>query len=295
MLSRYGMYSHFYADDTQRYTSCRSEDIDVVRTRLSNCVADVAVWCASRRLQLNANKTEVIWFGSRINLAKLNAVDCSVLVGSESIKPSTVVRDLGVDLDAELNMKRHVAKIAASCFYHLRRLRQIRRRVGTEVTTQLVLAFVTSRLDYCNSVLAGLPQVTLEPLQRVQNAAARLILDLNLRDHVTPGLHQLHWLPVRFRIQYKLCLIMHAIPGRSPVYLTECVQTVASGASRPGLRSADSSLYVTPRLRTRFGERAFSHAGPAAWNSLPVRILHTPDLSAFKNKLKTHFFNLAYA
>ena len=117
------MRSHFYADDTQLYTSCRSEDIDVVRTRLSNCVADVAVWCASRRLQLNANKTEVIWFGSRVNLAKLNAVDCSVLVGSESIKPLTVVRDLGVDLDAELNMTRHVAKVAASCFYHLRRLR----------------------------------------------------------------------------------------------------------------------------------------------------------------------------
>ena len=113
----------------------------------------MAVWCASPRLQLNANKTEVIWFGSRINLAKLNAVDCSVLVGSESIKPSTVVRDLGVDLDAELNMKRHVAKVPASCLYHLRRLRQIRRRVGTEVTTQLVLAFATSRLDYCNSVL----------------------------------------------------------------------------------------------------------------------------------------------
>ena len=145
-------------------------------------------------------------------------------------------------------------------------------------------------------MLAGIPQVRLEPLQRVQNAAARLILDLNLRDHVTPGLHQLHWLPVRFRIQYKLCLIMHAIhAGRSPVYLTECVQTVASGASRPGLRSADSSLYVTPRLTTRFGERAFSHAGPATWNSLPVGIRDTPDFSTFKNKLKTHFFNLAYA
>ena len=142
---------------------------------------------------------------------------------------------------------------------------------------------------YHFSVPAGLPQVTLEPLQGVQNTAARLILDLNLRDHVTPGLHQLHWLPVRFRIQYKLCSIMHAIhAGRSPVYLMERVQN--------SLRSADSSLYVTPRLRTsRFGERAFSHAGPAAWNSLPVGIRDTPDFSAFKNKLKTHFFNLAYA
>ena len=71
-------------------------------------------------------------------------------------------------------MKEHVAKIAAACFYHIRRQRQIRRRVGREVTQQLVLALIMSRLDYCNSVLAGLPTSTLQPLQRVQNAAAQL-------------------------------------------------------------------------------------------------------------------------
>ena len=114
----------------------------------------------------------------------MNCRECSVQIGSESIKPSTVVRDLGVLLDAELTMKRHVATVAALCFYLFLRLRQIRRRVGAEVTTRLVLAFITSRLDYCNSVLAGLPQVTLEPFQRVQNAAVRLILDLNMWDHV---------------------------------------------------------------------------------------------------------------
>ena len=77
------------------------------------------------------------------------------------IQPSTVVRNRGVLFDLELSMKQHVAEVAATCFYHLRRLRQIRRRVGAEVTTQFALAFTTFRLDYCNSVLAGVPQTTL--------------------------------------------------------------------------------------------------------------------------------------
>jgi len=146
---------------------------------------------------LNTEKTDFIWFGSRVNLKKVHDQECSLQAGSDAIQPSTVVHNLGVLFDAELSMKQHVARVAATCFYHLRRLRQIRRRVGAEVTTQLVLAFITSRLDYCNSILAGVPMTTLEPLQRVQNAAVRLIFELGPREHVTPGLVQLHWLPVR--------------------------------------------------------------------------------------------------
>jgi hypothetical protein len=141
-------------------------------------------------------------------LATLAAHDCSLQIGSEVIQPASPVRVLGVLLDAELTMKPHIAKTAATCFYHLRRLRQIRRRVGEDVAVRLVLALVTSRLDYCNSSLAGLPQSSLDPLQRVQNAAARLIFQLGPRDHVTPSLIQLHWLPVHFRVQFKLCLLM---------------------------------------------------------------------------------------
>jgi len=109
------------------------------------------------------------------------------------------MRNLGVLFDSELTMKKHIAKVAAVCFFHIRRLRQIRRCVGKDVTIRLVLALITPRLDYCNSVFAGLPRSTLEPLQRVQNAAARLVFDLRHRDHVSSYLITLHWVTLSFR------------------------------------------------------------------------------------------------
>ena len=112
--------------------------------------------------------------------------------------------------------------------------------------TRLVLASITLRLDYCNSVFAGLSQSTLEPLQRVQNAAARLVFDLCHRDHVSPYMMQLHWLPVRSRVQFKLCTLMHAIHNqRSPSYLSsDTVQTVATATTRCGLRSSATTDYI---------------------------------------------------
>jgi len=103
-------------------------------------------------------------------------------------------------LDNQLTMKHHVNRVASSCFLHLRRLRQINHHVTPEAMNQLVAAVILGRLDYCNSVLAGLPWSTAAPLQRVQNAAARLVLGLSPRDHVSPALLELHWLPVYYRI-----------------------------------------------------------------------------------------------
>ena len=102
-------------------------------------------------------------------------------------------------------------KVAAACFYRIRRLLQIRRRVGEEVTTRLVLALVISRLDYCNSLLAGLPFCTTEPLQHVQNAAARLLFELSPSENITSSLLHLHWLPIRWCVQLKLSCFLHAV------------------------------------------------------------------------------------
>jgi hypothetical protein len=227
------------------------------------------------------------WFGSRANLAKLANQDCTLQVISDTIQPINEVRGLGVLLEAELSLKQLIGKVVATCFYHLRRLRQIRRRVGQDITTRLVLASITPRLDYCNSMLA---QTTIEPLQRVQNAAARLIFNLGPRDHIIPSLIQLHWLSVRYRVQYKLRTLKHKLyNSRSPAHL---YRTSCRSPTRPVLRSPASLDYVIPRLRTKFGERAFSFAGPAAWSSLPADLRATNDARTFQKRLKTLFLHL---
>ena len=103
--------------------------------------------------------------------------------------------------------------------------------------------------------------------------------------HADPS--QLHWLLVSYRIRFKLCCLVHAIHyGRSPAYLTETAQSVGASRLRSGLRSSSTSLmdYSLPRLRTNFGERAFSHAGPATWNALPDHICTVPDPVKFRQE-----------
>jgi len=122
-------------------------------------------------------------------------------VGSDIIKPSAVVRDLGVYTDMELTFREHVRRVTISCFFHLRRLRQIHKHVNRQVIKQLVYAFVISRLDYCNGILASLPINLLRRLHWAQNAATRLVFGLKSCDHIKPALYELHWLPVHLGIQ----------------------------------------------------------------------------------------------
>jgi len=159
---------------------------------------------------------------------------------------------------------------------------------------QLASAFILSRLDYCNSIRAGLPKSTMATLQRVQNAAARMVLNLRPRDKISDGLRQLHWLAIESRIQFKLCLIMHLIhtihTSRCPSYISDTVQLVADHATRTGLRSASTSWYILIRLGTIFGERAFSFSGPKAWNSLPDRFHSIESTVSFKKNSSKHFY-----
>jgi len=119
-----------YADDKQLFASARLDRIADLRGQLGDCVVSVKNWCASRRLQLNTDKTEAIWFGSRVSINNLSSRDRTLIIDETTINTTDVVRNLGVFVDSELSMTQHVAKVASVCFYHIRRLCQIRLRVG---------------------------------------------------------------------------------------------------------------------------------------------------------------------
>ena len=164
-------------------------------------------------------------------------------------------------LDSELS---HVNKIASACFYHIRRLRQIRHYVSRGVLKQLVTSLVLSRSDYCNAILAGLPASTLMPRQRAQNAAARLVLGLDRRSSITTAVtvRDLHWLPVKHRISFKVATPMHqTFHRRCPPNLVDLVAFSSTDSHRQ-LRSTTTRAAAVQRTRTQFGRRAFSVYGP---------------------------------
>ena len=176
------------------------------------------------------------------------------------------------------------ATVTRACFHHIRRLKQIRRLLGKDVAAGLVSAFILSRVDYCNTILAGLPKSTIAPLQRVQNAAARLVTRLGPREHVTSTIRDLHWLPVQHRITYKLCLMMHLVNiGRAPTYLINSVTATRDVVSRSRLRSSSSHCYEQPRTRHKLGERSFIFAGPAPGTVYHHRYMNSRTQSLSKN------------
>ena len=153
------------------------------------------------------------------------------------MEPVKSVRDPGVYMDSAMSMRTHIGKVFSSCFYHLRHLRQLRYAEPKSTMQRLVSALVLARIDYCNSVLAGLPAISDVPLKWVMNAAVRLVAGLGVRDHVTPAMRELHWLSVTFRVQYKLCLMVHSsVNDRSPKYITDVLVPISSLQGRATLR-----------------------------------------------------------
>ena len=176
--------------------------------------------------------------------------------------------NLGVTLDQNLSFQQHVSRTCQICYFELRRINFICHYLSQDALKTLISAFVLSRIDYCNSLLAGCPKQLIHKLQKVKNNAARLICRTPKFDHISPVLHTLHWLPVEQRIEYKLLLLaFKSVINDGPSYLSDLLKFYIP--SRQLRSPSDTRLLRIPSFRLKsFGQRKFSYQASVLWNSL---------------------------
>ncbi len=202
--------------------------------------------------------------------------------------PSATVRNVGITLDPALILDAYISKLSKAAFFQLRRLAQLRSYVSPKDAESLVHAFITSRLDYCNALFAGLPLHSISRLQYIQNSAARILTHIKRSAHITPILIKLHWLPVSSRITYKILLLTFNSMALLPPYLSDLLSPYVPPRL---LRSLGCELLTVPRFHlSSMGGRSFSVIAPKLWNSIPLALRTITSLSVFKTQLKTYLF-----
>ena len=279
---------HFYADDTQLYIAFDPNHCDRAVREMENCVSAVRQWMDSNHLKMNDGKTEVVCIGTDRNLSKLKLE--SVAIAGSVVTPVSNVKVLGVTIDSGLTLSTHINKTCKAAFFHLRNIARIKRYLPRDCLEQIVHSLIFSKLDYCNSLYLGLPLSQTSKLQRVQNAAARLITGGKKFDHMSPILMSLHWLPVEKRVIFKILLLVYkVIHGIAPSYISDLL------TPRVNVRSLRSTTAVFP-LSIPFTNsnlvynRSFQYAAPRLWNNLPDSVKVSGCVTSFKANLKTHLF-----
>ena len=293
VIRQYGPSHHIYADDYQLHGCCLSSDSAALRAVMVRCIASVGEWIASNRFMRNPSKSEFIRFTSpcRIHLTHRSPF----VLPDGLVNVSSSVRNINAFFYEGMSMSDHVKRLVRSRFYHLRPIKFIRCSLTTTTTKMLVNSFIISRVDYCNSTLAGISKYKISRVQSFLNVAARVIYGQARFDHVTPTLRDgLHWLRISERIQFKRCLLVYnALHGSVLVYITKYCTSVSSGRR---LRSSLQQRLRVPRpsKTVMLGERSLSVGGPSLWNNLTNIIMEAETDKLFNKRLKTHQFRVSY-
>ncbi len=209
IVQSHGVQSMFYADDSQLYLIMESSDRAAQLAKVEDCVREVKAWTVSNKLLLNDTKTEVIHITSRF-LRQLDPI-ASLTIGLSQVDVADEARNLGVVMDKHMTLSTHINNVCRSASYAISKIGQIRRFIDRVTAERLVHAFVTSRLDANNSLLYGLPMTAIAKLQRVQNSAIRLVTCIKRDQNIDSARKDLHWLPIKDRITFKILLITYKI------------------------------------------------------------------------------------
>ena len=290
IIREHSIQFHHYADDLQLYAhfDLNKSSLESTISRMQDCIGNVQLWLSNNKLKMNPDKTLFIAFVPPYYNTLVDNININI--GSSDINVVSSVTNLGVRLDRNLKMTTQTSHLMSSCAYQLKLVNSIRASLDVQVAERVVNAIFTSRLDYCNSLLAGLTVQDFTRLQRLQNAAARCVL-MRPRDFsATDMLCELHWLPVRKRVDYKLLLLTYkTLNGSAPEYLVNQLQDYCPTRA---LRSGDQNLLSVKKTRIKIGDSSFAVAASVLWNALPCQIKKARTIDCFKSMIKTHLFKL---
>ena len=211
-------------------------------------------------------------------------------MNGSTVERSAIVKYLGAWFDENLNMKEHITKKCHASMINIQRIKLICRYLTEDSVKTLMMGLVVSHLDYCNTVLAGLPDIDIERMHHFLNIAAKMILQRGKMDSSTQGLKEIHWLPIRCRVKHKILTLVHkCLQGSAPGYLQELLS--AAECRHDGLQSESDTrkLFVPLVKRKTFAERSFAIQGPKLWNSLPLELRSITNTDNFKKQLKDTF------
>ena len=271
-----------YADDHQILKVFRRKNQHFVLAEdLCQCFTQVLKWMSKYYLQMNPSKTQIIVFGPPDVLDGIR-IGGIFLQDHVVIRFVSTVKNLGFLMDSSLTFERQIVQVKKNCFSTLRNISKIRYLVSRDNLKTIVNSLIVSCLDYCNVLYYGIRQSLLIQLQRIQNAASKIVMGKYKYDHVKDDLNQLHWLSVKKRIIFKIALLVYkSLHGLAPLYLQELFHYVSHG---------DSFRLSVPSSRTKYGSRAFSIIGPKIYNYLPNYIKNSETIQIFKQNLKTYLF-----
>ena len=291
IIANHSVNHQLFADDTQHQKSAPLSEVINLTKELNACTDDIKARMMENQLKLNDDKTEALLFPFSSSLKpSIVPLPDSITLGSHNIPFSDSARNLGFIFDSKLSMKKHIIKICQTAYFELKRISLIRRFLTEAAAKTLVTFFILSRLDYCNCLIMGTPNSVIQPLQKIQNFAARLVLLAPCHHHSTPLLEKLHWIPISEHIKYKVTwMCFSAINGSGPAYLSELLHVYTPSCT---LRSSsDTRMLEIQQYKCKtHGFRTFSYFGPHIWNSLPQDLRLCSNLSSFKAKLKTLLF-----
>ena len=260
---------------------------------IESCITSIKYWMDGNRLKMNSAKTDFILIGSRQQLVKCKTT--SILANDETVQRSSIIKYLGALIDERLSFKQFINNKCRIDMWNLQKLKAIRNVLTDDACKTLVSTLVLLHLDYANAILIGLPEVDIRKMQIVQNMAAKLVFNCSTMESLTDSLRNLHWLPIRARIEHKLLTITYkCLNGEAP----DCLYNLLSVLPelRRMLRSSDKyKQLVVPRVKRKTcAARSFSIMAPSLWNELPDSLHTASSVEIFKAELKTLLFRRYY-